>query len=199
MAFVATISNDEASSLPVARFEGETIVVDREEQVEEACAYLRQHRLLGFDTETRPSFTPKVTNKVALLQLFGGARCYLFRLNCIGLPSAVAKLLADGSIVKVGVAVHNDILGLAQLRHFTARGFVDLQNEVGRYGIENKSLRKVAGIVLGHKISKAQRLSNWEANTLTQQQLVYAATDAWACVEIFNALDAIEPVIESKQ
>ena len=199
MAFVASISNDEASLLPVARFEGTTIVIDREEQVAEACDYLRQCRLLGFDTETRPSFTPKVTNKVSLLQLFGGSRCYLFRLNRIGLPSAVAKLLADESIVKVGVAVRNDITGLAQLRHFTARGFVDLQNEVGRYGIENKSLRKVADIVLGHKISKAQRLSNWEANTLTLQQIVYAATDAWACIEIFNVLDAIEPIIESKQ
>lgn len=199
MAFVATISNDEASQLPVARFDGETIVVERDEQVEDACAYLGSYRLLGFDTETRPSFTPRVTNKVALLQLYGGSRCYMFRLNRIGLPKGVAKLLSDERIVKVGVAVHNDIVGLTQLRHFTARGFVDLQNEVERYGIENKSLRKIAGIVLGHKISKAQRLSNWEANVLTQQQVTYAATDAWACIEIYNRLNAVEPILKDSK
>lgn len=196
MAFVATITNDEASNLPVARFEGETIVVESEAEVAAACAYLREHTLLGFDTETRPSFVPRTSNRVALLQLYGGSRCYLFRLNRIGLPKEVANLLSDERIVKVGVAVRNDITGLMQLRHFTARGFVDLQDEVGRYGIENKSLRKIAGIVLGHKISKAQRLSNWEANTLTQQQIVYAATDAWACIEIFEVLDGIEPILK---
>ena len=188
MAFVASISNEEVAALDAVQFDGEIVVVDNAAALADACRYLAGQSLIGFDTETRPSFTAGVTNKVALLQLFGGEKCFLVRLNRVGLSRDVVALLQNPAIAKIGAAVSNDILSLNALRHFKARGFVDLQTLVGDYGIEDKSLRKISGIVLGKKVSKAQRLSNWEAKILTPQQQMYAATDAWVCVEIYKRL-----------
>ena len=184
----ASISNEEVSALEAVQFDGEIVVVESIEAAQKACAHLSRESIIGFDTETRPSFTAGVSNRVSLLQLYGGGVCYLFRLNRIPLSKEIIALLHNPNIIKVGAAVQNDIVGLAQLRHFKAGGFVDLQSIVGGYGIEDKSLRKISGIVLGKKVSKAQRLSNWEAKTLTPQQQMYAATDAWVCVEIYNTL-----------
>jgi len=188
MAFVASISNEEVAALDAVQFDGEIVVVDSAAALADACRYLAGQSLIGFDTETRPSFTAGVTNKVALLQLFGGEKCFLVRLNRVGLSRDVVALLQNPAIAKIGAAVSNDILSLNALRHFKARGFIDLQTLVGDYGIEDKSLRKISGIVLGKKVSKAQRLSNWEAKILTPQQQMYAATDAWVCVEIYKRL-----------
>ena len=188
MAFIESISNEEVAALQAVQFDGEIVVVDTPQALEEACAHLSKQTILGFDTETRPSFTAGVTNKVALLQLFGGGKCFLIRLNRVQMSKHLTDILHRADILKIGAAVKNDILGLAKLRHFTAGGFVDLQDIVENYGIKDKSLRKISGIVLGKKVSKAQRLSNWEAKTLTPQQQVYAATDAWVCVEIYNQL-----------
>ncbi len=188
MAFVANISNDEVAALEAVQFDGHIEVVDSAAALEAACDYLAGEQILGFDTETRPSFTSGVTNKVSLLQLFGGEKCFLVRLNRVAMSRKLIALLQNPSILKIGAAVQNDIASLNALRHFKARGFVDLQSIVGDYGIEDKSLRKISGIVLGKKVSKAQRLSNWEAKTLTPQQMMYAATDAWVCVEIYKRL-----------
>ena len=191
MAFIESISNEEVAALQAVQFEGEIIIVETAEALEQACAHLSQQTILGFDTETRPSFTAGVTNKVALLQLYGGGKCFLIRLNRVQMTKQLTDILHNPNIIKVGAAVKNDIVGLAKLRHFTAGGFVDLQDIVENYGIKDKSLRKISGIVLGKKVSKAQRLSNWEAKTLTLQQQVYAATDAWVCVEIYNHLQIL--------
>ena len=188
MAFIESISNEEVAALQAVQFEGEIIIVETAEALEQACAHLSQQTILGFDTETRPSFTAGVTNKVALLQLYGGGKCFLIRLNRVQMTKQLTDILHNPNIIKVGAAVKNDIVGLSKLRHFTAGGFVDLQDIVEKYGIKDKSLRKISGIVLGKKVSKAQRLSNWEAKTLTLQQQVYAATDAWVCVEIYSNL-----------
>lgn len=192
MAFVQSISNEQVTALPAVQFDGEIVVVDTPQSLAQACAHLAKQSVLGFDTETRPSFTAGVTNKVALLQLYGGGKCFLIRLNRVQMSKQLTDILHNPNIAKIGAAVRNDILGLNQLRHFAAGGFVDLQEIVGNYGIEDKSLRKISAIVLGKKVSKAQRLSNWEAKTLTPQQQLYAATDAWVCVEIYNHLLATQ-------
>jgi ribonuclease D len=114
--------------------------------------------------------------------------CYLIRLNKLPLSRELIAILASSTIKKVGADVRNDLTALNRLRHFTPNGFIDLQNEVTKYGIEDKSLRKISGIVLGKKVSKAQRLSNWEAKQFTPQQQMYAATDAWVCIEIYEKL-----------
>lgn len=188
MAFVPSISNEEVSSLPAISFDGEIVVVEDAAALASACESLSHERLIGFDTETRPSFTAGTVNRVALLQLSAGNRCYLIRLNRVPLDKALMEILGDESVIKVGAGVQNDIRALNMLRHFRAGGFVDLQDEVSRFGIEDRSLRKLSGIILGKKVSKAQRLSNWEAKVLTPAQQLYAATDAWVCEEIFRHL-----------
>ena len=188
MAFVANISNDDVAALEAVHFDGRIEVVETADALAKACKELSKHSLIGFDTETRPSFKAGVTNKVALLQLSTDRCCYLIRLNKLPLSREIMAILSNGAIRKVGADVRNDIASLNKLRHFTPDGFIDLQSEVGKYGIEDKSLRKISGIVLGKKVSKAQRLSNWEAKQLTPQQQMYAATDAWVCIEIYNKL-----------
>ena len=188
MSFIASIDNDTVASLPAARIDGRIIVVDTDEGVEAACRELNEADIIGFDTETRPSFKAGVSHKVSLLQLSTHDTCYLFRLNRIRLDNRILKILGSRRILKVGADVAGDIRSLHALRHFTADGFIDLQHEAPHWGIEDKSLRKLSAIVLGQRVSKAQRLSNWEATTLTEQQQEYAATDAWVCLIILDKL-----------
>ncbi|MFI3317663.1 MAG: 3'-5' exonuclease [Rikenellaceae bacterium] len=188
----AKISNDDVAALPALRFAGDIVVVDSDEQIEAACRDLSAHSVLGFDTETRPSFKAGVSYKVSLLQLSTPSRCYLFRLCKIALLRPILAILENPNIIKLGADVAGDIRSLRSLRFFKDRGFVDLQAIISQWGVEEKSLRKMSAIVLGGRISKAQRLSNWEAQRLTPQQQLYAATDAWACDEIYKRLLTIK-------
>ena len=194
MVFQSTITNEQTAQLSPAHFDGKIIVVQNETQIEEACRDLASQRIIGFDTETRPSFKAGVTNKVSLLQLSTQERCYLIRLNRVKLHSAILKILSNPNIIKIGADVAGDIRSLHVLRNFNERGFLDLQKIVSAWGIEEKSLRKMSAIVLGERVSKAQRLSNWEANQLTPQQQIYAATDAWVCIKIYEKLMATPPL-----
>ena len=196
MAFLETIDNDTVAALPAAHFPGRIVVVDKEEQIGAACEDLRRYKMVGFDTETRPSFRAGVSYKVSLLQLSTPDTCYLFRLSRIRLDNRILKVLGSREILKVGADIMGDIRSLHALRDFKADGFVDLQHEAIRWGIQEKSLRKLSAIVLGERVSKAQRLSNWEAEQLTQQQQEYAATDAWVCPRILNRLMECEPKSE---
>jgi len=189
MTFLPTISNDEVAALPTAEFAGRIVVVDDESKIEAACRDLSSCTVVGFDTETRPSFKAGVTNKVSLLQLSTPETCYLFRLNRIRLDNRILKILTAKRIVKVGADVAGDMRSLHVLRSFREQGFVDLQQLAAGSGIEEKSLRKLAAITLGLRVSKAQRLSNWEAATLTPQQMMYATVDAWICIEILRRLE----------
>lgn len=186
--FTDKISNEQTASLPAIEFRGEIRIVDRECDIADACRYLSQWPVLGFDTETRPSFRPGVTYRVSLLQLSSPERCYLFRLNRIPLAKPLLQLLGSGDVLKVGADVSGDLRSLRQLRHFRDGGFVDLQSIASEWGIAEKSLRKLSAIVLGQRVSKAQRLSNWEAAALTDKQRLYAATDAWVCTRIYERL-----------
>ncbi len=190
----AKISNEDSAKLPPLVFEGEIIIVDKDEQIEAACLDIARYPILGFDTETRPSFKAGVSYKVALLQISTPLKCYLFRLNHIPLHRSILSILERKDIIKLGADVLGDLRALKQLRHFREGGFIDLQKIIGDWGIEEKSLRKMSAIVLGYRISKAQRLSNWEATKYTPQQMQYAATDAWACIEIYNRLQKMKKV-----
>ncbi|MFI3289168.1 MAG: 3'-5' exonuclease [Rikenellaceae bacterium] len=194
----STISNEATAQMPALTFEGSIIIVDNEEQIEEACRDLASHAILGFDTETRPSFKAGTSYKVSLLQLSTPNTCYLFRLNKVPFAKPIMQILESDKIVKLGADVAGDVRSLNQLRFFKDRGFIDLQSDIWEWGVTEKSLRKMAAITLGYRISKAQRLSNWEAATLTKQQQQYAATDAWACIEIYNKLQST-PKLSTKQ
>ena len=186
--FTDKISNEESAALPAIEFGGEIRIVDHERDIAEACKALASEPVIGFDTETRPSFRPGVTFRVSLLQLSTPTVCFLFRLNRIPLGRPILRLLEDPKIRKIGADVAGDLRSLRQIRHFRDAGFVDLQAIAPQWGIEEKSLRKLSAIVLGQRVSKAQRLSNWEAATLTDKQQLYAATDAWVCIRIYERL-----------
>lgn len=186
--FEANISNESLEQLPVAAFDGEIIPVDDIDQLKNAVAYLKKQKILGFDTETRPSFKKGENNRVALLQLAGKSKAYLFRLNRIGLPRTLASILENEKIVKVGAAIKDDIAALNKHTKFTPKGFVDLQKIIEDYKIQEKSVKKMAAIILNVRISKSQQLSNWEAEEYTNAQMLYAATDAWVCREMYQTL-----------
>ena len=186
--YIATISKEELENLPKAAFPGQIIVVDTLEQIAEACQYLSQFEQIGFDTESRAIFQKGVVNKISLLQLSTPDRCYLFRLCRIRLDKAILKILENPNIRKIGLATNGDLKELYTLRKFRARNFIDLQTIVGNYGIQELGLAKISAIVLGLRVAKAQRLSNWEATQLTEAQQLYAATDAWICSCIYDKL-----------
>lgn len=192
--FIHHISKELVNVMPLAQFDGETIIVDHPEQVDDAVAYLRDCPVLGIDTESRPSFTRGTHYPTALVQIADEKRCYLFRLNKIGMPASLAQLFSNKNICKVGLAFKDDLSGLRRLHDFRPQNCVELQSMVGRYGILDLSLQKIFAIIYGKKISKSQQLTNWEADTLTPEQARYAATDAWATLLIYNALLKAEPL-----
>ena len=186
--FIDKISNEQTALLPAVEFRGEIRIVEHERDIAAACKTLAEQPVIGFDTETRPSFRPGVTFRVSLLQLSTPTVCYLFRLNKIPLAKPILQLLEDRRILKIGADVAGDLRSLRQIRHFRDGGFVDLQGIAPEWGIGEKSLRKLSAIVLGRRVSKAQRLSDGEAATLTDKQQLYAATDAWVCTRIYEQL-----------
>lgn len=185
-----SISKEELAELPLTAFGGDIHCIDSKEEVFPAVEYLMQHEIIGFDSETKPSFKKGIINNVCLLQLSTDDHAFLFRLHKIGMCHHLAGILSDPDIIKVGVGIHDDILGLKKLKHFKENGFIELQSIAKEIGVENYSLKKLSGIVLGGRISKRQQVSNWEQENLTQAQKLYAATDAWAALAIFNELNA---------
>lgn len=188
--FQISISPEEIAALELASFPGEIVVIDEDgEALDQAVRYLKRQKVLGFDTESRPTFSPDQRPcGTALLQLSGGGKAFLFRVKKCGLPRSLASVLASPFIKKVGAATLDDVRGLQKITRFQPRGFVDLQKIVWEYGIRDMSVKKMAAIILGCKISKAQQLSNWEAEHLSEGQQRYAATDAWICREMYLRL-----------
>lgn len=184
------ISTEEMQSFELSWFKGEIILVDNEEKFSKAITLLKGKKVLGFDTETKPTFKKGVTHKVSLLQLATNDLACLFRINKIGLPDELIDILSDESIIKTGVAIHDDLKVLKAIRKFSPHGFIDLQTFVKDFGIQSSGLKKLTAIVLGFRISKGQQVTNWEAEELTEPQITYAATDAWVCHEIYNRLNA---------
>lgn len=183
-----SISKQQLAALPPAHFTGSIIVVDTPSAVESAVERLRMADLIGFDTETRPSFKKGQSNDVALLQLSLPDVCFLFRLNKIGMPESLKQLLEDKTKTKIGLSIHDDFRNLRKAHDFTPDGFVELQTFVTRWNIIDKSLTKLYGILFGQRLSKSQRLSNWEAEQLAEAQQHYAALDAQACIQIYSHL-----------
>jgi ribonuclease D len=183
-----TITKQELAELEKVKFEGEIYIIDHPAEVDNAVAYLSTKSALGFDTETKPAFKRGQVNNVALLQLATEDECFLFRLNKIGYPESLEKLLCNESVKKIGLSLRDDFAALRKRTGKKPQNFIDLQLFVDKFGIEDNSLQKIYAIIFGKKISKSQRLSNWEAAELTPAQQSYAAIDAWACLKIYNYL-----------
>ena len=183
-----TITKEQLAELPKETFNGSIIVVDHQEEVAAAVAHLSNHKAIGFDTETKPSFKRGQNHKVALMQLATDEVCYLFRLNHIGYPDKLVHLMSNPDIKKIGLSLRDDFAAIRQRSVRKPENFIDLQLFVDKFGIDDNSLQKIYALLFGKKISKSQRLSNWEAPQLTPAQQAYAAIDAWACLRIYNHL-----------
>jgi ribonuclease D len=178
--------------MPRATFSGRIYVVQSEAEAVKAVNYLKTQSLVGIDSETRPSFRKGQLHKVALLQVSSEECCFLFRLNMIGLPTCLVNLLEDADTVKVGLSLKDDFMMLRKRAAFSERGVIELQQFVRLFGIEDMSLQKIYALLFKEKISKSQQLTNWETDVLSDGQKLYAATDAWACLNIYKLLKELQ-------
>lgn len=190
MKYKLSISPEEMEQLQPAAFPGHIHVIDKPGLAyKRAISYLKKQSVLGFDTETRPVFSAhQPRHGVALVQLSGADHAYLFRIQKLGMRKQLCGVLSDPNILKIGAACHDDVRSLQRIAKFEEKTYVDLQKEVWQWGIKDKAVKKMAGIILGIRISKTQQLSNWEADTLSEAQKKYAATDAWVCREMWLKL-----------
>ena len=191
-----TITKNDLKELPLKHFEGVINVIENPLQADAIAEKLQKEKIIGFDTETKPSFKKGVSNNISLLQLSTEEEAFLFRLNITGFNGELTRLLSNPKIKKIGVGIRDDLRGLQRLKKFTPKGFIDIQELAPKYGIEVLSLKSLAGLLLGIRISKRQRLSNWEAEELSEGQKLYAATDAWAALRIYNKIKNMKPVTQ---
>ena len=185
-----TIGKDSLAALPAAHYTGSIVIVDKPDDVSAAVEALSSAKIIGFDTETKPSFKKGQTNYVSLIQLSADDKCFLFRINMTGIPDSLKALLESPDVLKIGLSLHDDFHNLAKVCQIQPQGFVDLQQYVKGVYIADNSLSKIYAIVFGKRISKGQRLSNWEAESLSRAQQQYAALDAKACVDIYQSIDS---------
>lgn len=190
--FQPAITKEEIKQLPKKSFEGRIIVIDNFPALKKYIPVIRKKKLWGFDTETRPAFKKGVVNRPAMVQFANEAYAFLFRLRRIGLPPELVEVIEDQSIIKVGVALHDDLKDLKMYSDLKPAGFVDLQKYAETFGIESKGLNKLTAIVLNFRISKSQQVTNWENKVLTQAQMIYAATDAWVCYRIYKEFQRVK-------
>lgn len=190
---VKTISKEQIATLPVASFPGRIITIQTEADTDKAVSYLEKYDVIGFDTETRPSFTKGVHRKIALMQLSTEDTCFLFRLNFINIPQSLCRILINPQIRKIGLSLKDDFSAIRKRMQIDPLNFIELQSFVKKYGIEDNGLQRIYAILFGERISKGQRLTNWEADVLSDAQQKYAALDAWACLHIYNKLTRLNP------
>jgi ribonuclease D len=190
-----TITKEEIALFDNEKFEGQIIEITTLTDVNKAVFYLSKFKILGFDTETRPSFQKGKVRNVSLIQLATNKDCFLFRMNKLSFPLPLIELLSNPEILKIGLSIQDDFLTMSRSMQLKPEGFIDLQKMVVHYGIEDISLQKIYALLFKKKISKKQRLSNWEAEKLTESQKEYAALDAWACLKIYEELCSIQKYI----
>ena len=193
------ITPEELALYELSWFRGTIFLIDNMDSFHKILPRLRSIKILGFDTETKPTFRKGKKNAVSLMQLANGEYAFLFRIKHIGIPDELAAILSDPNIIKTGVAIHDDIKALRNVKKFNPSGFIDLQSYVKDFGITSAGLKKLAGIILGFRISKRQQVSDWEAAELSEPQIVYAATDAWVCHQIYEKLSAEQEDETGKQ
>lgn len=183
--FSIAIDKKCVAEMPTVTFAGAITVIERAEEVAAAVSFLRSHDVVGFDTETKPNFRKGMTNRVSLIQVSTEDHSFLFRINKMGFTPELREFMECEDVIKVGLSLKDDFHMLHQVGEFEPRGFVELQEMVKKYHITDASLQKIYAILFGHRISKGQRLTNWEAQMLTEPQMIYASIDAWACRHIY--------------
>lgn len=188
--FQEYVTPEEVNALPLTYYEGKIVLIHKTEEVSRAVDEISQHSAVGFDTETKPTFVKGQFHHISLIQLAIPGKVFLFRINHTGFTQPLIDLFANEKILKVGVGLRDDIIGLQKISHFEPAGFEEIHNYVIDLGVRNTGLRKLAAILMQVRISKGQQTSNWENAILTKNQQSYAATDAWVCLEMYNLLEA---------
>ncbi len=183
-----TITSEEINALPLGAYKGKIVVISEASNLSEVFSEINRHSIVGFDTETKPVFVSGHQNKVALLQIALEEKVFLIRLNHTGLQSEVIDFLENPNILKAGVALRDDIKALQRLKKFTPQGVIELADLAKNAGLQVEGVKKLTGLLLGFRVSKTAQTSNWEASTLNDKQISYAATDAWTCLEIYKRL-----------
>ncbi len=186
--FRLSVSKNILAEMPLVEYSGRIHIIDSIDQARQAIATLSQESVVGFDTETRPSFQRGRSYKMSLVQISTLTDSYLFRINRLGMFDELCRFIENGAVKKIGLSLKDDFFMMHKIGEFEPAGFIDLQSFVSSYAIIDASLQKIYGLIFGHRISKSQRLSNWEAETLSAAQCNYAAIDAWACLLIYNHL-----------
>ena len=185
--YALEISNDEINELPLLKYEGKIILISHENEIRQLFHDLRKEPFVGFDTETKPNFVKGNINDVALIQIATNSMVYLIRINSMGLNGDIIRFF-ESEIKKIGIALHDDIKALQRIQRFEPGAFINVNKITHEMGIKNQGMRKLAGIMLGGRVSKSQQLTNWENKTLTLAQMNYAATDAWICLKLYQQL-----------
>lgn len=197
--FSISISKEQLAELPVVTFSGKISVIERPDDAIRALKFLETQPIVGFDTETKPSFRKGRTNTVCLIQVSTEDHAFLFRLNKLGFIEELRRFIENSNTKKIGLSLKDDFFVLHKIKNFNPEGFIDLQQLVRQFNITDSSLQKIYGIIFGGRISKNQRLSNWEAQTLTPGQQHYAAIDAWACLRLYKNLSEGEFIPENSK
>ncbi|WP_099465818.1 MULTISPECIES: 3'-5' exonuclease [Parabacteroides] len=187
--YTHTIKKEDIATLPIEEFKGRIFIIDTEKDADKAVEYLSKCPKVGFDTETRPSFKKGQHYKISLMQISTEDTCFLFRLNRIDIPKSLVDFIQNNNVMKIGLSLRDDFAALHKRTNAEPVNFLDLQKYVVKFGIEDASLQKIYAILFKKKISKGQRLTNWEADVLTESQKKYASLDAWACLQIYNLLN----------
>jgi len=186
--FKKFITKEEINDLELDKYSGEIVIVDTKIALAKVCKEISQSKLIGIDTETKPSFKKGLIYQVALLQIATDKKVYIIRLKRVKMSQDLAQIFSNKDIVKVGIAVRDDIKDLKKIIPFNEQSIVDLNVLAPQLGFESIGAKKLSALVLGIRISKRQQVSNWEVEDLTQAQIDYAATDAWICREIYLKL-----------
>ena len=179
------VSREEINALPIRRYEGRVHVIAAPNELAPAMDDILQETLVGFDTETRPAFRPGESYPPSLAQVATGRAVYLFQVQRAEMAAAVARMLSEEHIVKAGVGVADDLKSLKKVVAFHEKSIADLGTLAQRHGLKQSGVRNLSGLFLGFRIPKGTKTSNWARHKLTEQQIVYAATDAWACRELY--------------
>lgn len=186
-----SISHEEINELPLGAFEGKVLVISEEKLLPRVFDEVREHKIVGFDTETKPVFVRGQQNKVSLIQIALPDKVFLVRVKFTGMHAPLVKFLESDQIQKAGVALRDDIKALQRLKHYEPNGFIELADMSKQAGLQVESVKKLTALLLGFRISKSAQTSNWEAEELNEKQISYAATDAWVCLKIYHKLRAL--------
>lgn len=185
-----TITSEEINVLPLMTFSGRISLINTPEEVPDVFKEIQKHPVAGFDTETRPSFHKGQIYKASLMQIAVPGQVFLIRLQHTGITPAIIEFLESDLVGKSGVGIRDDIHALRRLKQFEPKGFIELSALAKAAGLQVESVKKLTALLLGFRISKSAQTSNWDAATLTQKQIEYAATDAWVCLELYQKLKA---------